>query len=347
LKIGAKAHMMPAFHCRMSPAAEAAAPMRTKRQLLINWIDGDRIAPQHVQDALAVSEVFPSGASWQRFLDQLLLWLGALMLAAGVIYFLAYNWNDLGRYAKFGLVEVLLVAALVVVWRLGLDGIAGKVTLLAASLFVGGLLALIGQTYQTGADTFELFAAWAVLILPWVLVGRLPALWLVWLGLLNAAVIFYYVIFGGLFGMVFSPEKLMWVLFALNTAALVIWEIIATRHAQERWALRILATASGALATALAIYSVAEFRGDNGLGLMAWAVYFAVAYAVYRHMFLDIYVLAGGVLSVIVVVTTFLATHMMKSGDPAGAFLFIGLVVIALSGAGGWWLRKVAGGAKS
>ncbi len=233
------------------------------------------------------------------------------------------------------------------VWRLGLDGIAGKVTLLAASLFVGGLLALIGQTYQTGADTFELFAAWAVLILPWVLVGRLAALWLVWLGLLNAAVIFYYVIFGGLFGMVFSPEKLMWVLFALNTAALVIWEIIATRLAQDRWALRILATASGALATALAIYSVTEFRGDNGLGLMAWAVYFSVAYAVYRHMLLDIYVLAGGVLSVIVVVTTFLATHMMKSGDPAGAFLFIGLVVIALSGAGGWWLRKVAGGAKS
>ena len=50
-------------------------------------------------------------------------------------------------------------------------GRAGKAALLAASLFVGALLALIGQIYQTGADTFEMFAAWAALILPWVLVG--------------------------------------------------------------------------------------------------------------------------------------------------------------------------------
>lgn len=306
-----------------------------------------RIAPENVQRALSVAGVFPSGSSWQRFLDQLLLWLGALMLAAGVIYFLAYNWNDLGRYAKFGLVEALIVAALIVIWRVGLESIAGKVTLLAASLFVGGLLALIGQTYQTGADTFELFAAWAVLILPWVLVGRLAALWLVWLGLLNAAVIFYYTVFGGLFGLLFGPEKLLWVLFALNTVALVAWEIVAARDAHERWAVRILATASGGLVTALAIYSVAEFRGDKGLGLMAWAVYFAGVYVVYRHMVLDVYVLAGGVLSLIVVVTTWLAMHLMKSGDPSGALLLISLVVIGLSGTGGWWLRKVAGGAKS
>ena len=46
---------------------------------------------------------------------------------------------------------------------------AGKAALLAAALLTGGLLALIGQTYQTGADTFELFATWAALILPWVL----------------------------------------------------------------------------------------------------------------------------------------------------------------------------------
>ena len=306
-----------------------------------------RIAPENVQPALSVAGVFPSGSSWQRFLDQLLLWLGALMLAAGVIYFLAYNWNDLGRYAKFGLVEALIVAALIVIWRVGLESIAGKVTLLAASLFVGGLLALIGQIYQTGADTFELFAAWAVLILPWVLVGRLAALWLVWLGLLNAAVIFYYTVFGGLFGLLFGPEKLLWVLFALNTVALVAWEIVAARDAHERWAVRILATASGGLVTALAIYSVAEFRDDKGLGLMAWAVYFAGVYVVYRHMVLDVYVLAGGVLSLIVVVTTWLAMHLMKSGDPSGALLLISLVVIGLSGTGGWWLRKVAGGAKS
>lgn len=321
--------------------------MMTRRQILLDWIEQDRIAPENVQDALSVAGVFPSGTNWQRFLDQLLLWLGALLLAAGVIFFFAYNWNDLSRVAKFGLVEILIIAALIVLWRIGLESLAGKVTLLAASLFVGALLALVGQTYQTGADTFELFAAWAVLILPWVLVGRLAALWLVWLGLLNLAAIFYYQTFGGLFGLLFAPSQLLWALFVLNTVPLVIWELLAARSTRDRWAIRILATASGGLVTALAIYSVVDLRNAGGLGLLVWAAYFVGAYVVYRHIALDVYVLAGGVLSIIVVVTTWLATQLMKSGDTAGAMLFIGLIVIGLSAAGGWWLKQVVNGAKS
>jgi uncharacterized membrane protein len=321
--------------------------MTSRRHILLDWLEQDRIAPDNLQDALAVAGVFPSGANWRRFLDQLLLWLGALLLAAGVIVFLAYNWNDLGRFAKFGLVEILVVGALIVVWRIGLEHIAGKVTLLAASLFVGALLALVGQTYQTGADTFELFAAWAALILPWVLVGRLAALWLVWIGLLNLATIFYYQTFGGLFGLLFGVDQLLWALFVLNMIPLVVWELLAEGGTRDRWAIRILATASGALVTALAIYAVVEMRGGNGLGLLAWVAYFVGVYVVYRHMVVDVYVLAGGVLSVIVVVTAWLGTHLMKSGDAAGAMLLIGMIVIGLSAAGGWWLKQVVNGAKS
>lgn len=315
--------------------------MKSRRHILIDWIEQGLIAPENLHRALFVSGVFPSGTGWRRFLDQLLLWLGTLMLAAGVIYFFAYNWNDLGRFAKFGLVEVPILGALIVLWRIGLDPVAGKVTLLAASLFVGGLLALIGQTYQTGADTFELFAAWAVLILPWVLVGRLAALWLVWLALLNVATFFYYSIFGGLFGLVFGPEQLLWALFVLNTIPLAIWEFLASRSAQDRWAIRILATVSGSLVSALAIFSVIGMHGHSGLGLMAWAVYVIAVYVVYRHIVLDVYVLAGGVLSIIIVVATGLGRIMLKSSESAGAFLLIGMIVIGLSAAGGWWLKRV------
>ena len=321
--------------------------MRSRRHILLDWLEQDRIAPENLQDALAVAGVFPSAADWRRFLDQLLLWLGALLLAAGVIFFLAYNWNDLGRFAKFGLVEILVVGALNVVWRIGLEHIAGKVTLLAASLFVGALLALVGQTYQTGADTFELFAAWAALILPWVLAGRLAALWLVWIGLLNLATIFYYQTFGGLFGLLFGTDQLLWVLFVLNTIPLVVWELLARGGMRDRWAIRILATASGALVTALAILAVLELRGSNALGLLAWVAYFVGVYVVYRHMVLDVYVLAGGVLSVIVVITTWLGTHLLKSGGAAGAMLLIGMIVIGLSATGGWWLKQVVNGAKT
>ena len=319
--------------------------MNSRRQVLLDWIEQGHIASENLQRALAVSGVYPSQQNWRRFLDHLFLWSGALMAAAGVICFFAFNWNDLDRFAKFGLVEALMVGALIGIWRLGLEHVAGKATLLVASLFVGVLVALIGQTYQTGADTFELFAAWAALILPWVLAGRLAALWLVWLTLLNLATILYYQTFGGLFGLLFTATQSLWVLFALNTLALLVWQMIAAREQRDQWAIRILATASGGLITTLAVYFLVE-TGSSSWALVVWFAWLAIAYLVYRHIVPDVYVLAGGVLSVIVVVTTGLARNMLKSSETAGALLFIGLVVIGLSAAGGWWLKRVVGESK-
>ena len=71
-----------------------------------------------------------------------------------------------------------------------------------------------------------------------------------------------------------------------------------------------------------------------------WA-WLALALVVYRRRIRDIFVLAEGVLSVIVVTACFLGKHMLRHGD-AGSFLFIGLVVIALSAIGGWWLRTIS-----
>jgi hypothetical protein len=143
--------------------------------------------------------------------------------------------------------------------------------------------------------------------------------------------------------MLFAPEKLLWLLFGLNTAALVVWEACAAfgiDWLRERWSVRILATASGGLITALGLHDIVDWRGSSHWGLPLWCAWVAAAYFAYRHWIKDVYVLAGGVLSVIVVAATFLGKHM-KFND-AGALLFIGLVVIGLSAAGGWWLKQVA-----
>jgi uncharacterized membrane protein len=316
--------------------------MSSRRQLLIDWTEQGLIAPEKLHAALAVAGVFPSDAGWRRFLDRLLLWLGALMIAAGAIFFFAYNWDDLGRLAKFALAQALVLAALAVIWRTGIEHVAGKVALLAASLFVGALLALVGQTYQTGADTWELFAVWAALILPWAMVGRRAALWLLWLGIVNVTIVLYYTTFGILFGLVFGTERLLWTLFGLNTAALAVWELLALRYAQERWAIRVLAVASGGLVTVLAIFSILEWHSKSNLGLIAWFAYFAAVYAVYRHLVRDVFVLAGGVLSVIVVIATWLGDLLFATIQEESVFLLLALVVIGLSAAGGAWLRRVA-----
>ena len=94
-----------------------------------------------------------------------LLALGVGQFLAGVVFFFAYNWNDLSDIAKFAVIETALAIALGGALLIGLDRVFGQMLLIAASVLTGVLLAVIGQVYQTGADVFELFAAWAVLIL--------------------------------------------------------------------------------------------------------------------------------------------------------------------------------------
>lgn len=318
--------------------------MQSNRADILDWTDQGRIAPDNLRPALELAGVLPDAARWRRFIDRTLLFIGVAALAAGVIFFFAFNWQALGRLAKFALIEFPILAAIVFIWRLGVDSLAGKATVLLACLLVGALLALVGQTYQTGADTFELFIAWAAAILPWVLVARFAALWVVWIVLVNIALAFYFLTLGRLWGMLFAPERLLWLLFGLNTAALAIWEGLARGGLlwlrEERWSVRLLATASGAFATALAVKGIVGWGGSSHWGVPAWCAWIAAAYVVYRHLVKDVYVLAGGVLSVIVVITTFLGKRI--GSNDAGAFLLIGLLVIGLSAAGGFWLKQVA-----
>lgn len=318
--------------------------MTQMRQDILEWAAAGRVPAASLRLALQAGGVLPDRERWRVFLDRLLLWLGAVMLAASAIFFLAYNWHDLGRYAKFALAEGLILAALAVLaWR-GLERIAGKAALIAAALFAGALLALIGQTYQTGADTFELFAAWAVAILPWALVARFPALWVLWLALANLAVVLYFQAFHGLFGILFGTQRQLWLLFGLNSLALAAWEGLACAGVawlRERWAVRLLAMASGTCMTVLAVIDIFS-KDEFGWGGPGWLLWLAAAYAVYRRRLKDVFVLAGGVLSAVVVVAALLGRLMADTRADAGAFLLIGLVVIGMSAAGGVWLKKVA-----
>jgi len=293
-----------------------------------------------VAAALALTGATPGVSQWRRFVSALLLWLGALLIAAGVIFFFAYNWHALGRFTKFGLVEGLLAVSVIAAWIGGPDRLAGKAALLLASLVTGALLALIGQTYQTGADTFELFAWWAGLMLPWVIVARTPALWMLWIALLNLAVTFYFQAFLGFF----PEESIVWSLFALNTVALIAWEVAVRRGydwMQERWPARLLAMASGTVVTVLACWGVVDASEAGALPIPTYFAWLIAAYVYYRRQMRDLFVLAGGVLSLIAFVATLLSHYMLRDAD-AGSFLLIGVVVIAMSAAGAWWLKGMA-----
>jgi uncharacterized membrane protein len=314
----------------------------SSRQTIFAWCEQGAVSDARA--ALEAAGSLPRARDWRTFLDRLLLWSGALALAAAVVFFVAYNWSDLGKPARFALAELLLVFAALGYWRLGPDRAAGKASLLVAAIVLGALLALFGQTYQTGADTWELFGTWAVLIAPWVLIGRMPGLWILWVALLNVAIVFYYSAFPGVFGALFGTEQQFWTLFILDSAALGAWELATgrARWLDERWAPRLLAVASGALITMLMFGAIFEWQDASGIAIAVYPLWLVCIYGVYRHRIFDLLVLAGACLSVIVVVTALLAKGLLHGRDEAGAYLLIALAVIAMGTASGWWLKQTA-----
>jgi uncharacterized membrane protein len=103
--------------------------------------------------------------------------LAAALCGLGLIFWIAANWQTLGRFGRFALLEGCLVAAcLGALWR----PVARVPFGLLALLAMGAVFAYFGQTYQTGADPWQLFALWAALAVPLCLGVGSDALWAPW-----------------------------------------------------------------------------------------------------------------------------------------------------------------------
>ncbi|PJX28271.1 hypothetical protein CAP48_03640 [Advenella sp. S44] len=178
---------------------------------------------------------------WRLFFYMGARVLGIGLLASGIVTWIAANWDGFGKFERIAGVQLLLVAvvaiALVQAGRgrrscrlvTGVPGPAssgsGAVPAYAGALFLacvatGGLLALLGQTYQTGADPWTLFGWWALLTVPWLLVARSWFVIVLWLLVLNTAIIL-------LLGtqLVLSPQRYTpmgyaWVVAAINAGLL-------------------------------------------------------------------------------------------------------------------------------
>lgn len=166
---------------------------RTIEQLLHQGL----LPLKNTEAAATYLEIYPSKRTWLLFFDKALLIIGAVALVLSLVFFIAYNWQNIGKMGKFALVEGALVITIALYVALSFRQLRQRfqlirqLLLLIASIITGSLLALFGQVYQTGADTWQLFFGWALLITPWVMIARFPALWLLWLGLINACLLLY------------------------------------------------------------------------------------------------------------------------------------------------------------
>lgn len=168
--------------------------MSHARRTIEQLLQQDILPLKNAEAAATYLEVYPSKRTWLDFFNKALLIIGAVALVLSLVFFIAYNWQNLGKIGKFALVEGALAITIALYVSLSFRRqfqLIRQLLLLIASIITGSLLALFGQIYQTGADTWQLFFAWAILITPWVVIARFPALWLLWLGLINAFLLLY------------------------------------------------------------------------------------------------------------------------------------------------------------
>lgn len=293
---------------------------------------------------VAMRLMIPSPSAWRLWADRALLFLGAALVLSGILFFFAYNWADMGKFMKLGLAEGAVVLCLVASWKRGIETLSGKVLLMGASVLTGVFLAVLGQTYQTGADVCRLFAGWAFLISGWVLCGDFASLWFLWLVLLNLAI----AQFGS---QTFARSHdgggfLLLLLAAINLSALAGKEFFAARGfawLSGRWMRICLILAVLLLLVpgpfSLIMGSFWRIGLYPILGTLSYAVLVILGFWYYFRVCPDLGILALQTLSVATLVVLAIGRLLAEVTHDLGYFAIMSLVILGVFGAAASALR--------
>ena len=294
----------------------------------------------------------PDAAETRAFLIRLLRIAGVLSLAAGVVFFVAANWQDFRVFGRFALIETVLVVSLcLAIWRPAPLPI-GRYALLMAFITTGALLALFGQTYQTGADLYELFLTWAVLGLPLVLASQWAVTWAAWLLVLNTSLTLFCVArpVGGWLWIALGrwDLNLVELLLVPTVVNLGLWALTESlrstrwRDVATAWLGRVAFLASAAFATSASMVAIFDHTLDQegvgfAIGVLLILTTVTSAYVLMRRR--DVFPVATLTASFIVIGTCLIAEHTdMKD---IGMFFLLALWLIASSTLAGRWLMSL------
>jgi len=330
-----------------------------KRATLDRVTEDYGLSEPAIEAALELSGARPSAGAWRAFAAWLMQGTGIAAVGAGIIFFVAANWQDYGVMGRFVLLQAaLLVAVGIAAWREPPHRV-GAAALVLAILLTGGLLALFGQSYQTGADLFELFLAWALLALPFALAAQSGAAWATWWIVLNVGM--------GLYCGMIGPQHFLWswldrggitrtlvllVPCAVNVGGAALFEHLGrTRHAAHapRWLVRLLLALGfiyGTVASIAVVAGATWGRSEiSSLPQNAFVIAFfalvsaAVAWATLRGR-KDVFPMALVIGSWIAITTAILVTQL-RFQDLGGFFLVAAWLIGTSTAAGVLLMRLV------
>jgi uncharacterized membrane protein len=137
--------------------------------------------------------------------------LGALLMGAGAIAFIASNWSAISPLAKLAILITFLVCTAAGGYRLRfgtsrLTGTGGALLFLTTPLY-GACIFLTASSFQMPIDTPELLFIWAAGVLPVAIICESKAQWLVALMILITAI--------GWTATIWMQETVPWILVVL------------------------------------------------------------------------------------------------------------------------------------
>src|SRR5690606_22641026 len=135
--------------------------------------------------------IYNDASTLKKFIIYFILALGVGFTLAGIIFFFAYNWQDMHKFFKLGLVSVVLIATVSVALFAKVSTFSRHVLITIASVLVGVLFAVFGQIYQTGANAYDFFLGWTLFILIWTIVSHFFVLWLIFIVLVNTTLFLF------------------------------------------------------------------------------------------------------------------------------------------------------------
>lgn len=321
------------------------------RKELDAFADHYGLTTEGVESALAIAGARPSRTDVERFGVRLLQLAGVLSLAAGVVFWVAANWSSIGVFGRFALVQgVLLAVVAIAVWRPAPHAL-GRYALLLAFVVTGALFALFGQTYQTGADVYELFLNWSLLGVVFVVAAQWSVVWAAWALVLNVALALFCgarpqagLLWVAFSGWELERSQLLLLPLVLNTllwVASLALERSRRAHLAPAWLGRFALACAVAYGTWAALIVVVRAEGPAAgyVGLVVPLVVFAGVAAHTLQRQVDVFPLALLEASLIVLSTTAIVEYF--EWDDIGVLFVIAAWLIASSTLAGHWLMRL------
>lgn len=324
----------------------------------------DRLARHYSLDARASAELLdlagarPSRSDSLTFLARCFRYAGVLSLGASVVFFVAANWSRIAVFGRFALLEVLLVALVAIALFKPPPRFFGRAATLLAFITTGALLALFGQTYQTGADVYELFLTWALLGLPFVVAAQWSVVSAAWILVLDLALALFcgWQVRGGILWMVFGGDDIsitgaLSFAIALNLAIWLVAEWLEPRAVPD-WVRKFILFLAMLFVTWIGFIGLDAERewdgatrryqviSENWLAIGAWLAATALVAIVSLRRRRDIYPLALALASFAIVGLGWI-TRWLHFGE-AAMFFVMALWLIVLSTFGSRALLQLA-----